>query len=154
MTYTYALERGEVTLAELFPLYSQHYAEMKARLEADGHKVSPFNPQLDRYIAYWQSGQLLNFVARCDGKAVGYANIYVTVDMHNGDPIATEDLIYVTPGHRNGVGRKLAIFLREHLRGMGIKRLLVTAATDLRAGLLYRRLGCKEVASAMVYYFD
>lgn len=153
MTYTIGLERGDINYPELEPMYRQHYGEMQARLEADGHKVSPFNPQLDRYFPAFRDGWLLNFVARFDGKAVGYCNIYLTVDMHNGDAIAREDLLYVTPEHRNGLGRKLVLEVLSELRGRGIKRGYVTPTTDIRVAKLWQRMGFQNLSSLMVYHF-
>ena len=82
---------------ELEPLYRQHYAEMRARLARDGIAVGDYNPRLDQYFAAFKGGWLLNYVVRMDGKPVGYSNVYTTNDMHNGEPIAQEDTIYVTP---------------------------------------------------------
>jgi GNAT superfamily N-acetyltransferase len=153
LTYTLGLERGDINYPELAPIYARHYAEMQARLEAEGHTVSPYNPQLDRYFPAFRDGWLLNFVARHDGKAVGYCNIYLTIDAHNGDPIAREDVLYVLPEHRNGLGRKLVLFVLENLRARGVKRGFVTPTTDPRVGKAWKRMGFKSVAELMVYHF-
>ena len=153
MTYTIGLERGDINYPELEPIYAQHYGEMQARLEADGHTVSPFNPQLDKYFPAFRDGWLLNFVARLDGKAVGYCNVYLSVDMHNGDPIAQEDLLYVLPEHRNGLGKKLVLAALNELQARGVKRVLVTPVTDLRVAKIWHRMGFQNLSSLMVYHF-
>jgi GNAT superfamily N-acetyltransferase len=96
---------------------------------------------------------LLTFTARCFGHPVGYANVYVTNDMHNGDRIAQEDALFVTKGHRKGVGRKLTLYGLNQLRQMGVSRLNVSAVTDTRAVSLWSRLGFLAVATEMVYQF-
>ena len=153
MTYTIGLERGDINYPELEPIYRQHYGEMQARLESEGMKVSPFNMQLDRYFPAFRDGWLLNFVARHDGKAVGYLNVYLTVDMHNGDPIAREDAIYVLPDHRGGIGKQLLKTGLDELRARGIKRVLASPATDPRFGKMLRRMGFKPLSETMAYNF-
>lgn len=153
MSYTIGLERGDVNYPQLEPLYRQHYGEMAARLQADGHKVSPFNPQLDRYFPAFAGGWLLNIVARHEGQPVGYCNVYLTVDMHNGDPIAREDLLYVTPEHRKGLGRQLVLFALDELKRRGVTRVLISPVTDLRVAKIWRRMGFQDLATQMVYHF-
>jgi ribosomal protein S18 acetylase RimI-like enzyme len=41
----------------------------------------------------------------------------------------------------------------EELRSRGVKRVLVSAMTDLRVAKLWRRMGFKEVATQMIYKF-
>jgi GNAT superfamily N-acetyltransferase len=146
-------ENGSETLAELFPLYATHYREMQDRLAAGGIKVSAFNPQIDTYIAQWESGALVNYVVRLDGKAVGYSNVYLARDMHNSDLIAQEDTVFVLKEHRNGTGRKLVQFVLDDLRNRGVVRAHMTAMTDTRAVPLWTRMGFKPAATAMIYTF-
>jgi len=155
VSYTVSLERGSDTLEELYPIYAQHYAEMAARLTAEGHRVPPFAMRTDSYRRAWDGGWLLNFVARSeDGTAVGYANVYLTNDMHNGELIAQEDAIYVLPQHRKGLGRRIAIFVRETLKSLGVRRLHMAVTTDSRVAKLWERMGAKPQALAMVYEFE
>lgn len=151
--YHIALEHGVEKHDELLPLYREHYAEMKARLEADGIPVSDFNPRLDEYFAAMNAGYLLTFVVRHEGRAVGYSNIYITNDMHNQDLIAQEDTIFIVKPHRNGIGRKLALFILDELRRRGVKRAIITPVTDLRVGKIWARMGFKPLAQLMVYNF-
>lgn len=153
MSYTFHLGRFKETYEELEPLYRQHYAEMTDRLEAEGIPCSPYNPRLDEYIKAGDGGWLLTFVLRLDGKAVGYSNVYLTNDMHNNDLIAQEDTIFVLKEHRNGVGKKLVKVILEELRERGVKRVSVSALTDLRVAKLWKRMGFKEAAVQMLYTF-
>lgn len=153
MSYTFHLGRFKETYEELEPLYRQHYAEMTERLEAAGIPCSPYNPRLDEYIKAGDGGWLLTFVLRLEGKAVGYSNVYITNDMHNNDLIAQEDTVFVLKEHRNGVGKKLVKVILEELRGRGVKRVSVSALTDLRVAKLWKRMGFKEAAVQMLYTF-
>lgn len=127
-------------------MHRAHYGEMCQRLEGEGFECSPYNPRIDEYAKANDGGWFLYFVARHEGEPVGFCGVYLTSDMHNGDLIAQEDTIYVTPRHRNGLGRKLVKHVLAELKERGVKRAYATAATDIRAGLLYRRLGFKPQA--------
>lgn len=153
MNYTITLEKFTQNYRELEPLYRQHYAEMTERLAAEGVFYSPFAPRLDKYGEACEGGWLLNFVVRCDGAAVGYSNVYVTNDMHNNDLICQEDTVFVLKEHRNGIGKKLVQCVIEELRSRGVKRLMVSAMTDLRVAKLWKRMGFKEMATQMIYEF-
>jgi len=152
--YVIGLENGVTAHDELLPLYREHYAEMKARLERDGITIGEFKPRTDVYFDYMAKGFILTFVVRLDGQAVGYSNIYLTNDMHNGEPIAQEDTIFITRAHRNGLGRRLALFILDDLRARGMRRVNITAVTDLRVAKIWQRLGFRPAATAMTYIFE
>jgi ribosomal protein S18 acetylase RimI-like enzyme len=73
--------------------------------------------------------------------------------MHNQDLIAQEDTIFVLKDYRNGVGKKMVKHILEELRVRGVKRVLVSAMTDLRVAKLWRRMGFTDVATQMIYKF-
>jgi GNAT superfamily N-acetyltransferase len=152
-SYAITLENGHTAHDELLPLYREHYAEMKARLEGDGIRIGDFSPRTDQYFAAMDAGWLLTFIVRHAGKAVGYSNIYITNDMHNGERIAQEDTIFITAAHRNGIGRRLALFILAELRRRGVKRVNITAMTDLRVAKIWQRMGFRPAATVMTYIF-
>lgn len=153
MTYAFSIENGTQTRPQLDHLYRQHYAEMAARLGEQGVEISGYDPRVDEYEKAWDAGYLLNFIVRFNGEPVGYSNIYVTNDMHNGEKIAQEDTLFVCKEHRNGIGRKFVEFGLSELRKRGVRRLVVSAVTDLRVAKLWKRMGFKEVAIQMAYTF-
>ncbi len=153
MRYTINIERGDLNYAELEPNYRQHYAEMRTRLAESGIDVAPYSPRLQQYFAAFRDGWLINYVVRKDGDAVGHANVYVTNDMHNGELIAREDVLYVLPEHRNGIGRKLVQFVLGDLKRRGVRRVSVSALTDLRVAKIWRRMGFKDTAHLMTFTF-
>ena len=150
---TFAIENGADNFNELEPIYRSHYAEYKKRMSEIGVEVGPFGMRLDVYMPYWQNEYIVNFVARKQGSPVGYGNFYVTGDMHNGDLIAQEDAIYVLPEHRDGTGRKLALFVLDQLRKRGVKRLTIHAVTDPRASALWQRIGFRKAGEVLTYAF-
>jgi GNAT superfamily N-acetyltransferase len=151
--YVFSVENGNDNFHELEPLYRKHYSEMQERLASEGISIGTFDMRLDVYREYWGRGHLINYVARKSGAPTGYGNFYVTSDMHNGELIAQEDALYMLPEHRNGAGRRLAKFVLEDLRKRGVKRLNVSAVTDVRADQLWKRLGFKPTAQQMTYTF-
>lgn len=153
MNYEFSIESFKDTYVELEPLYRQHYSEMTERLRGQGVEMSPYAPRLHEYGAACDRGDLITYVLRNDGVACGYSNIYLTADMHNHDKIATEDTVFVLKEHRNGIGKKLVVYVLEDLKRRGVKRLLVNAMTDLRVAKMWARMGFKEAATQMIYTF-
>lgn len=153
MEYTIGLEGFDETYPEVEKLYREHYKEMTDRLAEEGIEMSPYNPRLDEYSRASKGGWLLTIIARHEGKAVGYCNVYITSDMHNRDLIAQEDTIFVTKEHRNGLGKELVKFGLNELKSRGVKRLHVSALTDLRVAKLWNRMGFKHSAHNMTYTF-
>lgn len=153
MEYTIGLEGFDETYPEVEKLYREHYKEMTDRLAEEGIEMSPYNPRLDEYSRASKGGWLLTIIARHEGKAVGYCNVYITNDMHNRDLIAQEDTIFVTKKHRNGLGKELVKYGLSELKSRGVKRLHVSAVTDLRVAKLWERMGFKHAAHQMTYTF-
>lgn len=154
LNYVLRIENGEDNYPEFEPLYRQHYGEMCDRMRECGVELAPYKPRLDAYFKAQRDGWLIHFTARTeDGEPVGYANIYLTNDAHNGELIAREDTIYIKPEHRKGIGRRMIKAVLEELRLRGVKRFNVLAATDPRATKLWQRMGFKPTAQAMSFTF-
>lgn len=138
----------------LMPLYRDHYAEMQARLKADGIAVPDFKPRLDMYLPAMREGRLLTFIVIHEGEIVGYSNIWLTHDMHNSEFIAQEDTIFIARPHRNGVGKRLVKHILADLRARGVRRVYITPVTDLRVGRIWKRMGFKPAAELMIYSME
>lgn len=147
--YTISVERFSDTYVALEPLYRAHYAEMQARMLSDGITIPDYAPRLDFYNKAGDDGWLKTFVLRHGGDAVGYSNMYITNDLHNGEKIAKEDTIYVKKEHRNGIGKKLVVFIQGYMKEAGVKRINISPVTDLRVGKIWKRMGYKPVAELM-----
>lgn len=154
MNYEIGLERGDINYPQIEPLYRRHYAEMKARLSSDGITIGDYNPNLKSYFQRFSDGSLLNYVVRSNGEPVGYSNIYLATDMHNSEPIAQEDTIYILPDHRNGIGKKLVKKILSDLKDIGVKRVIISPVTDLRVGKIWERMGFRSAATTMIYNFQ
>lgn len=153
MDYTFTIENLETNYPKFEPMYRQHYGEMTARLESQGISVLPYKPDLETYFASNKSGGLLHYVVRCDGAPIGYSNVYLYNNMHNGRYEAQEDTVYILPEHRNGIGRKLVKFILADLESRGVKQVQITPVTDLRVAKIWRRMGFKTLAELMIYEF-
>ena len=140
-------------LERIYPLWQRHYGEMEKRLRSDGFEVSPFHPRTIEYVRSNEDDFLLVFILEHEGEAVGYAQGYVTHDMHNGDLIAQEDAIFVVPEHRFGAGSILLNAVHEELKRRGVRRLNITTGTDLRASKWFLRKGYRHVAHCMSIAF-
>lgn len=151
--YGFSIENLEANYAEFEPLYRQHYDEMTERMARQDIHIAPYAPNLKDYFQFAANGGLIHYCVRCLNEAVGYSNIYIFNDMHNGTLSAQEDTIYLLPEHRNGTGRLFSKFILADLRQRGVQSLSVTAMTDLRVEKLWRRMGFKPVATAMKYEF-
>jgi len=145
---------GHAWHEKLDPLYRRHYAEMQTRLKADGVAIGDYNPRLQVYFDAMDRGDMLTFIVLDDETVIGYSNIWLTNDMHNGDLIAQEDTIFVEKEHRNGIGRKLASCILDELRGRAVKRVHISPVTDLRVGKIWERMGFKPIAQIMTYNFE
>lgn len=154
MAYEFHIVNGHEWHPVLDPLYRHHYAEMKARLENDGVPIADYNPQLEQYFTAMDNGSLLTFIVLDNGTVVGYSNIWLTNDMHNGELIAQEDTIFMEKDHRNGSGRKLAKFILAELERRKVKRVHISPVTDLRVGKIWERMGFKPLAQIMTYTFE
>jgi GNAT superfamily N-acetyltransferase len=153
MSYTYSIENFHDIWQEFEPLFRAHYSEMLERLAKQDIEFSPFNWRLDEYLKASHAGYLIMYVARLDGKPVGHCAVYITNDMHNMDLIAQEDALYITKEHRKGIGKNLVRFGLIDLRDRGVKRLNVSAMTDLRVAKLWERMGFKHTCANMTYTF-
>lgn len=153
MAYAFSIENLEANYPEFESLYRKHYGEMTARLGAQGISVLPYKPDLVTYFASNRSGGLIHYAVRNDGAAIGYSNVYLYNNMHNGRYEAQEDTVYILPEHRNGIGRKLVKFILADLEARGVKQVQITPVTDLRVAKIWRRMGFKTLAELMIYEF-
>ncbi len=150
MTYAIAVERGEQNLAELIHLYKAHYDEMRQRVP----EIGPFGMNVPEYARQWLGGGLINYVARQDGRAIGYCNAYLSASMHNQGLVAFVDALFVLPDHRGGIGRKLLDFVMSDMKARGAKSITIGCATDMRLPKLLARMKFKELAVEMIHTFD
>ena len=153
MNYSFHIVNGHELHPVLEPLYRAHYSEIQDRLKEAGSPVGPYNPQLTEYFAAMDRGTLLTFIVVESETVVGYCNIWLHKDMHNGEEMASEDAIFVLKSHRNGVGKLLVKFILGHLKSLGVKRVTISAVADLRVAKIWKRMGFRHVAEMMTFTF-
>lgn len=114
MTITYAQEDFANYMLDAVPLWTEHFKEVA--LESMATK-RPFAPDIRRYLALEESGNLAVFTAREDSKLVGYAVFIVNSPMHYKKTIyATNDALYIAPSARKGsVGIKFMKWCEQQL---------------------------------------
>lgn len=153
MSYSIGFEKFDDVWEEVKPLCCEHYKEMTDRLAGQGIIYAPYNPRVSEYSRANNGGWFLLIIVRFNGVIVGYCGLYITNDMHNQELIAKEDSLFITKNHRNGIGKKVVEFGLDDLRSRGVKRLLVSAMTDLKVAKLWASMGFKNAAECMIYEF-
>jgi len=100
----------------------------------------------DLMRALWKNGSLRIFGAYLAVDLVGHATGYVSVSMRTGQSVASEDVVYVLPEHRKGVGTMLARATIAEAKRLGINRYRVTVPRgNAQAKRIARRVGFKPI---------
>lgn len=147
MPVTYQTEPWETYYRDVQPLWLAHWLEVGL-----DHAAIPLDPDVERYQAYADAGQLHILTMRDAGKLVGYHVALVSGHLHyKGTLMAFTDLYYVAPTYRKGMaGVRLFREAERALRALGVRR--IQTATKLHAHLnmsrLLTRLGYQHVEAA------
>ncbi len=107
---------SDALMVEILPLLKEHYDELMK------HKDIPLSPDIQRYYAFAQAGLLHIVTCRDDeGKMIGYAVCILMKGLHYSTVnFASNDLIFITKKHRNGIaGIRLLRFMEEDLKSLG-----------------------------------
>jgi L-amino acid N-acyltransferase YncA len=101
---------------ELMPLLELHRQEISA------YKDMKLNVNVEKYIQMNNIGMYKIFVARSEGKLVGYLAYFIAPNMHYSDYVyATQDVIYVDKSSRGAmVGLKLLNEAEKELIKLGV----------------------------------
>lgn len=123
-------------------LIEQHWEEIALNKE----KIK-LNPDFDSYEALEASNNFKVFTARDNGVLVGYFAVIVGRSLHYKDHIfATNDVIYLSKGHRKGfTGIKLIKFAEKCLRDDGVSLMMVNIKVHKPFDKLMEFLGFKCV---------
>ncbi len=102
---------------EIQPLLEMHWEQIA--LNKDKIKL---NPDWDNYITLNENGLLVAYIARDEGKLIGYFIVVVSPSMHYKDhKFAVCDIIFVNPKYRKGMtGYKLIKYAEDNLKEMGV----------------------------------
>jgi GNAT superfamily N-acetyltransferase len=141
---TYQVESWDEYFPEVWPLWIKHYKEVAL----DQEYIS-LDPDLERYQAYADAGQLFILTMRDEGKLVGYFTAILGGHLHYKSTLmAFVDLYLVDKPYRKGLaGVRLFREAETALRALGVRR--IQTATKLHAHLdisrLLARLGYTRV---------
>lgn len=111
----------------------------------------PLDPDWEAYQAAESIGRLRIFTVRVRGELVGYAAFLINRNPHyKGSWQAAQDVLFVTPEHRNGrIGAHLLLFAERHLRtetpAVQVIYQHSKASEDLDIGPLLERVGYELV---------
>jgi GNAT superfamily N-acetyltransferase len=147
MAITYQTEPWEAYFPECQSLWLKHWLEV-----ALDQAQIPLDPDLERYQAYADAGQLFILTMRDEGKLVGYFTAILSGHLHyKSTPMAFVDLYLVDKPYRKGLaGVRLFREAETALRALGVRR--IQTATKLHAHLdisrLLERLGYARVEAA------
>jgi GNAT superfamily N-acetyltransferase len=140
----FALELFPSVLEEIKPL--AHAAWAAASEDA---ALFPFEPNWPSYLRLDEAGALRTFVARQDGRAVGYAGYFVFTSLHAQRTVtAMSDAIWLDPAHRVFcAANRLLTFVENTLRAEGVDVIHTSVHAAFPAlGRLLMSRGHKRVA--------
>lgn len=112
MDVKFSRESFDELFEDIKPLLTSHWKELALYKEE-----VPLDPDFERYRQYHDAGIMQFFTARIDGKLIGYS-IYIVSPrhLHYSVRVASNDIIWVHPDHRNiGVGNGLFDFVESEL---------------------------------------
>lgn len=128
---------------ELLPLFRLHYREISA------HQDILLEPDVAGYKRAEDAGCLRLYVARVEGKPVGYSMFFVRENMHYASSKqAVQDIIYLLPEFRGtGMGIDLVNFSDDELRAEGVQLVHhhVKIAHPALGNMLQKRCGYTAV---------
>jgi len=113
----FALEALPSVLEEIKPLACAAWAA-----GSEDATLFPFEPNWPSYLRLDEAGALRTFVARQDGRVVGYAGYIVFMSLHaQRTRTAMSDAIWLDPAHRVFcAANRLLTFVENTLRAEGV----------------------------------
>jgi GNAT superfamily N-acetyltransferase len=112
----YGREQMSDVLAEIKPLLEKHWQEIAH------YQDIPLDPYWQGYKDAETAGKLRIFTVREDSALVGYAVFFIGNLHYKSTPMATQDILFLLPEHRNRkVGAGLIQYCDDQLRAEGCK---------------------------------
>lgn len=123
---------------EVGDLLEMHYQELcvnKERVKLD--------PMWGEYAKLEQAGMFVVCTTRDDGKLIGYAAFFLTKHMHyEGLTVASNDVLFLHPGHRQGMtGVRLIKFSEAHMQSLGAHKITWHAKHNTPLAPILERMG-------------
>jgi hypothetical protein len=147
--YVIQMERFTDIQDELHVLHEQHW------METEGHRHGlDMNPDYAKFVLRERQGGLMQFTLRHGGGLVGNMRMYLNTSIHTQTRYASEDTIFITPGHRGGMTViALMRFAERCLLALGIREIRGNSKLMNNASVLMLRLGYTPVATEFVKFF-
>lgn len=99
MSYSFQKECLCDVIAEVEPLLKLHYSELTLNRE-----VVKLAPDWNKYVELEHAGAFHVFTARDGSKLIGYSAFFLSHHLHYKDlVVASNDVLYLDPGARNGM---------------------------------------------------
>lgn len=137
-----------MTIAFAVEGFADFFPEAQTLLRAHFHEIAPYQdllelkPDIAQYQAMEKAGVLVIVTARQDGVLIGYFAFMVHRHLHYMDTIvANEDVKFIHPAHRGGLGGKLVKYAEGVARSRGAKIFLQRSKAKSGHAELYRHLG-------------
>lgn len=139
--YGVAVEAFDSFIDEALPLIEKNHIE-------SGVYDLKFSPDLRRYAGLDNQGDAMVITLRKDMKLVGYSIYFLDEEIYQqGVFSATQSTLYIDPPHR----QVAVTFIKkcdDLLKGLGVNSIWRQASVKKDIGVLYRRLGYKEVETS------
>lgn len=140
--YVVRVERFRDCMEEAAILHRQFWVE--------SGQTDPFNPDYAQICQLERLGMYAYFAARRDGVLVGQVAAYVQTCPHTGMLMARDNLLYVLPEHRVGVGKALIEYGVDVLKSIGALQIECHTAPDNRVQSMIKRLGFRHTANRYI----
>lgn len=128
---------------EVGELLKDHWKEV-----ARNKSLMVLDPDWEKYQALDDSGVLLTLAARRQGRLVGYSVTIIGQHLHyRGLTVATNDVIYLSPGARSMTGFRLVSETEQHaaIRGAELFSWHAKPGTALDRLLKKRQYGVQDI---------
>lgn len=139
---TFCVETLRDTLAELKPLFPEHWREL-----ALNQDDVPLDPQYDVYQLREDRGEVLFVCGRSEGNIAAYFVGFVAPGLHYQTCLTlTMDIFWVRPEFRgSGAGFELFRTVEQEAKRRGVQRMFVGSKLHKDASWLFEKLGYQEV---------
>jgi len=142
----FAEERFADCWPEFEPLAHAHWQETEMYHHGEG-----FDPDLKRYAHFNDIGIYHLYTARCHGKLVGNAGMYLMPSMHTQKINATEDTWFLAPEFRAGRNAiRFYQYVEDQMRAKGAVSVTMSTKKTNGAGRILEYLKYKHVADLFV----
>lgn len=136
MSPTFHRETFSQVVDDIRPLLLDHWKEIAH------HRDIPLDPDYGAYARLWDSGRLVIFTVRDGQELIGYSIFFLGHIHYKNSRIAVQDILFVKPERRGGLGYRFIRWCDEQLRDMGVQ--VVTHHVKIRVvdfSPILRRLG-------------